>query len=316
MNLPAQIAGLEAARALPQRPLHLAVGMFDGVHRGHQIVLERALSGARAEDGLAVALTFSPHPSQLLRPEQAVRMIQSTAQRVRALLRSGLDAVVVEPFVEAFAQIEVEAFLPHLLAHLPQLRALYVGENWRYGRGRLGDLASLEAAGREHVIQIFGLARLASDETPISSTRIRAMLEAGEIEAANDLLGYAYSADGVVQPGKQLGRTIGVPTLNLDWAPDCLPRFGVYAGRVRTAGDTTRAAEPAVANFGLRPTVESTLTPRLEVHVLGENRWDAGDHLEVTLERFIRPEQKFADLADLQAAIGQDLTQARQFFGL
>lgn len=316
MNLPAQIAGLEAARALPQRPLHLAVGMFDGVHRGHQIVLERALSGARAEDGLAVALTFSPHPSQLLRPEQAVRMIQSTEQRVQALLRSGLDAVIVQPFVEAFAQIEVDAFLPHLRSHLPQLRVLYVGANWRYGRGRLGDLASLEAAGRAHGIQIFGSARVEAAEAPISSTRIRAMLEAGEIEAANELLGYAYTADGRVQPGKQLGRKIGAPTLNLAWSPDCLPRFGVYAARVCARGEASRRAEPAVANFGLRPTVESAPTPRLEVHILGENRWDVGDHLEVTLERFLRPEQKFADLADLQAAIGQDLTQARQFFGL
>ena len=129
----------QAAAVLPSRPLHLAIGMFDGMHLGHRAVVESALRSARRAKGLAVALTFDPHPSRVLRPDAAVAMIQPVEARVDALLQGGLDAVIVHPFTRDYAMIEAGEFLPHLRARLPGLAAIYVGENWRYGRGRAGD---------------------------------------------------------------------------------------------------------------------------------------------------------------------------------
>jgi riboflavin kinase/FMN adenylyltransferase len=142
------------------------------------------------------------------------------------------------------------------------------------------------------------------DGAPISSTRVRAQLEAGDIGAANALLGYSYFIEGVVTPGKRLGRTLGFPTLNVPWAPDLRPRFGVYVARV--SGLKSEASVPAVANYGLRPTVENTSEPRLEAHVLGHCPFGENDPVRIELLQFVRPEKKFPDVAALRAQVEQD----------
>jgi riboflavin kinase/FMN adenylyltransferase len=186
---------------------------------------------------------------------------------------------------------------------------VYVGENWRFGRGRRGDIALLVAEGRRHGITVVSAPRINRNGEPVSSTRIRACLEEGRLEEANAMLGYTYFAEGVVAPGKQLGRTIGFPTLNVAWEPDLRPRFGVYA--VRVSGEKIRGSLPAVANYGLRPTVEDVTVPRLEIHVLGPCPFDAGDLLTVEWVRFIRPERKFSSLDELRAQISADVAMVR-----
>jgi riboflavin kinase/FMN adenylyltransferase len=313
MNLPAQIDGLEHA-TLPSRPLHLAIGMFDGVHLGHRAVVDAAVQSARAKGGLSGVLTFWPHPSALFRPENPTKLIQPPATKARMLNRLGVDAVITQPFTPELASIEAEAFLPWLKQKLPHLTAVYVGENFRFGRGRLGDVALLMATGRRHAIEVFSAPRVSLDGQPISSTRIRAQLEAGDIARANALLGYTYFAHGFVARGKQLGRTIGFPTLNVAWAPELRPRFGVYAVRIFDPGIEGSPRLPAVANYGLRPTVEQTTEPRLETHVLADCPFGEGSHVKIEWLRFLRPEMKFASLENLRAQIARDRAVAEDYF--
>lgn len=311
-TLPAQIDGVENAR-LPERPLHLAIGVFDGVHVGHRAVVQAAVEAARATGGIAGVLTFWPHPSALFRPEQPTLLMQDAPMKARMLLASGVDVVITQAFTTGLAAVEAEAFLPWLKRHVPALAAVYVGENFRFGRGRRGDVALLKASGQEHGVHVFSAPRVTREGEAISSTRIRALLAAGEVEAANSLLGYTYFAEGVVTPGKRLGRTIGFPTLNVPWAPQVRPKLGVYAVRVRSA--KVPDGLPAVANYGVRPTVEQTSEPRLEVHVLGECPVGEGDAVRVEWLRFLRPEMKFASVDELRAQIVRDRAAAADFFG-
>jgi riboflavin kinase / FMN adenylyltransferase len=288
--------------------------MFDGVHLGHRSVIEAAVQSARRSGGLAAALTFFPHPSALFHPENPTRLIMPPAAKSRVLFQLGVDAVIEQPFTLEFARITAEEFLPRLRRALPQLAGVYVGENWRFGRGRRGDISFLVAEGRRLGLTIFSAARVNLDGEPISSTRLRAMIAAGDIASANALLGYAYFAEGKVVPGARLGRELGFPTLNLAWEPELRPQFGVYT--VRVSGAKLPTPLPGVANYGLRPTVDHDDHPRLETHVLGPCPLGEGDPITVEWLRFLRPEKKFADVAELRAQIAQDVTAARAEFGL
>jgi len=303
--------GIENA-SLPRRPLHLAIGMFDGVHLGHRAVIDAAVQSARRSGGLAVVLTFWPHPSSVMRPDKATKLIVSPEIKARLLAAAGVDAVISQRFTQEFAQIEAEFFLPHLKKFLPQLHTIYVGENWRFGRGRRGDLALLLAESRRHGLTVFSSSRVQENGEPISSTRIRACLEEGRIEDANTLLGYTYFAEGRIQPGKNLGQKIGFPTLNLAWEPELRPLYGVYA--VRVTGLKSTRSHAGVANYGLRPTVEQSVQPRLEVHLFGDCPFGNGDEIKVEWMRFLRPEKKFGNIDALKAQIAEDSAAAKKFF--
>lgn len=313
MSLPLQFAGL-AQTTLPMRPLHLAIGMFDGVHLGHRAVIEAAVQSARRTGGVAAVLTFSPHPSALFRPESPTPMITDVPTKVAMLGGLGVEAVIAEPFTPDYAKIEAEDFLPHLRRQLPQLTAVYVGENWRFGRGRRGDVSLLIAEARRSGLTVFSAPRVNFDGEPISSTRIRGLLANGDVALANSLLGHTYTARGIVLPGKRLGRTIGFPTLNLAWSPELRPRLGVYA--VRVSGVKSESTSPGVANYGVRPTVEQTEEPRLEIHLFGACPYGDGDEIAVEWVRFLRPEAKFGGLEQLREQIGRDVLAARAEFSL
>jgi riboflavin kinase / FMN adenylyltransferase len=298
-----QYSGL-AASELPALPLHLAVGMFDGLHRGHQAVIEQAVEGAKTEVGVAVVLTFWPHPSVLFRPQDATRLIMTSLVKAHVLSRLGIAALITEPFTPEFAALKAEDFLPTLQRYLPHLSVVYVGENWRFGRGRIGDVGLLKRSADALNLKVVSVPRVRHDEDAISSTRIRTLLETGEIERANQMLGYVYFAEGTVVTGKGLGRKIGFPTLNLNWVPDLRPHFGVYAVKVRKE-DGGRAL-PGVANYGLRPTVEDIRDPRLEVNLLTDCPYGPGDELTVEFHAFLRGEQQFAGVAELEKQIARD----------
>ena len=311
MTLPAQIEGLDNV-VLPSRPLHLAIGVFDGVHLGHRAVVEAAVHSARAAGGLSGVLTFWPHPSTLFRPENPTRLMQGAAAKARMLLTLGVDVVITQRFNTELAGVAAAVFRPWLKQRLPRLAAIYVGENFRYGQARRGDVAMLVAAGRDHGVRVYSAPRVNLDGEPISSTRIRAQLAAGDVEAANALLGYSYFSEGVVTRGKRLGRTIGFPTLNIEWSPELRPRLGVYAMRV--SGPKSPSPLPAVANYGLRPTVEQSEVPRIEAHVLAPCPFDEGDSVKLEWLRFLRPEMKFASVEALREQIASDRAAAVGFF--
>lgn len=294
-------------------PLHLAIGAFDGVHLGHRAVLHSAREAARADGGIVGVLTYDPHPSKVLRPESPVPMIFTRAQKDARLTEAGAQLIRHEKFDRAHAGIEAADF-PRWLKHaFPHLRSLHVGSNFQYGRGRTGHGETLIAHGAAEGLDVKLVAAIQLGAETVSSSRIRQCLAAGDLALANAMLLRPYEAEGVIIGGRRLGRTLGFPTVNLAWEPELKPAYGVYAVEVIFNGE----AMPAVANYGLRPTVESgPVAPLLEAHVLRGAAPTTGDAVRVRWVRRLRAEQKFADLAALQAQIAKDSAQARQALGL
>jgi len=313
MKQPQLISGISGIGRRP-RHLHLAVGMFDGVHLGHRAVIEAAVQSALRTGGEAGVLTFWPHPSALFAPERRSRMLMGPEAKYRVLGRLGVDFIITQPFTNEFARNSPADFIRLLRESMPALEAIYVGENWRFGSGRSGDVSALLALAAGQGISVFSAPRVHFNGEPVSSSRIRTCLASGDLGQANAMLGYSYFAEGRAQPGRRLGRTLGFPTLNLAWEPELLPAFGVYAVRVAAAG--SEQWHPAVANYGVRPTVESQGRPLLEAHLLGPCPFDEGDELCVEWVRFLRPEQRFPGLEALKAQIEKDCLQARAEFSL
>ena len=307
-----QVDHLSELSGLPAKPLHLAIGMFDGVHLGHRAVIDAAIQSARRSGGVAGVLTFWPHPSALFRPESATRMIMGLGLKVRLLCAAGVDLVITQRFNLLFAEVEAEEFVSHLKRFLPRLSAIYVGENWRYGKGRRGDIAMLVADAQSQGLSVVSAQRIRHNGDPISSTRIRECLQEGRIEEANALLGYTYFAEGVVTPGKSLGRDLGFPTLNVPWEPELQPHYGVYV--VQVSGAKSAGRYGGVANYGLRPTVEQASQPRIEVHLLGPCPFAGGDAVQVEWLKFLRSEMKFGSVGELTEQIAKDRSVAEAYF--
>jgi riboflavin kinase/FMN adenylyltransferase len=306
--------------ALPP-PVHLAVGVFDGVHLGHRAVIGGAVDAARAAGGAAAVLTFSPHPSRILRPQHPVPRIFGDAEKDALLAGLGVRCVVREPFTREFAALDAPTFLDLLRRGARGLAGVHVGRDFRFGHARAGDAALLAAQAERFGLRVFTTPEVVAGGARVSSTRIRALLEAGDVASANILLGRAYAAAGAVTGGRALGRTLGAPTLNLPWEPEARPRFGVYAVRARAADAGAWFA--AVANYGLRPTVEAGaegVRPLLETHLLADAAsvaaagFGEGAPLRVEWLNFLRPEKKFAGIAALRAQIGADAAAARAWF--
>ena len=296
---------------LPPSSIHLAIGMFDGLHLGHQSVIESAIHSASRSSGLGGVLTFWPHPSHLFRRTDPTPQIMNPEDKVAFLLDLGLDFVVIHPFDAEFARLEAEDFLPFVRSCIKGLNAVYVGENWRFGRGRKGDVKRLIELAAAQDLTVFSAPRINLNGEPISSTRVRNHLLKGEIADANELLGYCYFSLGTVVTGRRVGRTLGFPTLNLKWRSELQPALGVYS--VRVSASEGGGIRDGVANFGMQPTVNAgESVPQLEVHVLGDCPWGSGDRLKVEWQGFIRPERKFDSLEALREQIVLDVGEVRK----
>lgn len=297
-------------------PAHLAIGVFDGVHAGHRAVLASAVEAARRSPGVVAALTFTPHPSRLLRPAQPVPLILNRAQKETRLAEAGADVVVHQPFDAAHRDIQAPDYIAWLRTRFPRLRSLHVGENFRYGQGRQGDAARLARDGSAAGLEVRVVPPVRVGGEAASSSRIRAALVAGELAKANAMLVRPYEAEGVVGNGRQLGRSLGFPTLNLRWEPELVPAHGVYAAEVVTAAGV---AEPAVINWGVRPTVDAVAhAPLLEAHLLrpADPVPQPGEAIRVRWLSWIRPERRFADLDALRAQVRLDCSAACGELGL
>ncbi|MCH8473823.1 MAG: riboflavin biosynthesis protein RibF [Opitutales bacterium] len=304
-----------ATEKVDQSPLFLAIGMFDGVHIGHQSLIKSAIAEARCHGGKAGVLTFWPHPSVFFQSPRPTRMIYPAERRTDLLKALGVQEVFELPFESGLASIEASEFPFWLKRRYPTLEKVFVGANWHYGKGRRGNAQSLRQDGPAAGFAVEAMERVSYGEAPVSSSRIRAYLEKGEIEEANHLLGWPYCFKGMVVSGRRLGRKIGFPTLNLPWTYDLVPALGVYGVRVRSL-DRPEWVK-GVANLGLRPTVESWATkPQLEVHLLSaESPWREGMKLEVEWVFGLRPEQRFDSLDELSAQIRRDREEAVRRFG-
>lgn len=295
---------------------HLCIGVFDGVHAGHRSVVASARALAQAEGGEVVALSFDPHPSRVLRPDAPTPLILSRAQKEERLAEAGADRVAHQRFDEAHRAMAAEDYLGWLARTFPGLRSVHVGENFRFGAGRRGDPALLRRLGAAQGVAVSAASHVQVRGEPASSSRIRAALAAGEIELANAMLVRPYEAEGTTTQGRQLGRRLGLPTLNLPWSPELLPAFGVYAAEVLSPSGV---AEPAVMNWGVRPTVEEgSVAPLVESHLLRPaGRIPVpGDFIRVRWLARLREERKFPGLDELKAQVERDKAAAALVLGL
>jgi len=312
VSSPAVFASLAEFGKREPKPAWLAIGMFDGVHLGHRAVLNLASEAAAKENDLVAALTFPEHPAKSLRPGKEPPLLMDARTKSEALLGCGVDRVVMKPFDESFSDVSSGEFLPYLKEKIPSLRGICVGENFHFGKDRIGNAEFLRENGALSGLEVCIAKGVLEDELPISSSRIRESLAKGEIELANRMLGFPYRIGGQVVQGNKLGRTIGFPTLNLPWFPEARPAYGVYL--VEVSFPQKKESVHGVANYGLRPTVEEEeLEPLFEVHLLGEGDYSvhqAGDRISASLLSFIRPEKKFDSLEALKSRIALDEKRA------
>ena len=294
------------------QPVYLALGMFDGVHRGHEAVLHQAQQSARENGGIAVAFTFPEHPASYLRPEEKPSLLMNKDEKAKRLLEIGMEGVVLRTFDREFADVQARHFASFLIARVPSLTGLCVGQNFRFGKGRTGNDTALKEYGKEVGLSVDAIESELFSSLPVSSSRIREALMAGKVSDVNEMLGWNYTISGEVLKGKGMGKEFGFPTINIPWCPEARPAYGVYLGRVKNG--SSEETKYAVANYGLRPTVEEGATqPLLEVHVLDpidEEFGSAGQQLSMTLESFLRPEQKFDSVDELKSQIEYDLLKA------
>jgi riboflavin kinase / FMN adenylyltransferase len=291
----------------------VAIGNFDGVHRGHQAVLAGAARDA-AERGLGAAvLTFWPHPAETL--GRAAPPLLTRLDRKLELVRRAAPAMeaFVERFDRAFAAQSAAEFAERVLSGRLAARVVVVGQNFRFGRGREGDFAALTALGEALGFETRSHGLLGDARGPFSSTRVREAVARGDVEEAAAILGRPHLISGTVVEGDRRGRTIGFPTCNLGGVAEALPANGVYAVLVDREGEGgARALATGVANIGVRPTVKDReARPSVEAHLFDLDQDLYGAQLRVHLVARLRPEQKFAGLGELKAQIARDAAEAR-----
>ena len=284
-------------------PCILTLGNFDGVHSGHRTILELAALRARAVGVPAVVVTFDPHPAMIVAPERRPKLLMTLPQRLEAFAAAGMDLAWIIPFSRAFSELSPPAFL-HGLHQVLRPIELHVGRGFRFGKDRNGDLASLEAWGRETGCEIHGHALRAPDGGYLSSTRIRKALDAGEVAEAATLLGHPYALTGIVVEGERRGRHLSFPTANLAWEQEQLPANGVYVTEV--TGPHLPGPWRGLTNVGLKPTFQG-LNLTVETHLPDFSGDLYGGRLEVRFLHRLRGERKFADLEALKAQIAEDV---------
>ncbi|MCS2149225.1 bifunctional riboflavin kinase/FAD synthetase [Scandinavium manionii] len=290
----------------------LTIGNFDGVHRGHQALLERLRAEGRERGLPVVVVIFEPQPLELFATDKAPARLTRLRDKVRYLAESGVDYVLCVRFDRRFAALTAQEFISELLVKRLGVRYLAVGDDFRFGAGREGDFLLLQKAGAEFGFDVTSTQTFCEGGLRISSTAVRQALAEDDLELAQTLLGHPFSISGRVVHGDELGRTIGFPTANIPLRRQVSPVKGVYAVEVAGLGDKLL---PGVANIGTRPTVAG-VRQQLEVHLLDVVMDLYGRHIDVILRKKIRDEQRFSSLDELKAQIARDELTARELFGL
>ncbi len=291
-------------------PLFLAIGVFDGVHRGHQTVISTSAKHAQAANGTPVVVTFDPHPMKVLRPKQAPHLLTATEHKIRLIRDLGVQHLLIIKFDKEFAATSPEDFVQQLVTYSKPLREICVGHEWSFGKGRRGNLALLKKLGGQSDFDVVGIpaVTLRNGEL-VSSTAIRHAIEAGDLAKAAEMLGREYTILGTVVRGENLGKKIGFPTANLSAHSEQFPPNGVYFAQATLNG----IVHPGVVNLGYRPTVSSIEAGRvLEIYLLDFDHDIYGKDIEVRFVQYLRPEQKFENLDALARQIELDVQQARK----
>lgn len=290
-------------------PVILTVGNFDGLHRGHKRILRTVITRAREEGGTSVVVTFEPHPMKVLYPDKAPALIQTLAQKRDIMAHLGIEVLVEVPFTPEFGRGNAEAFA-RLLAERLRPREIFIGEDFRFGHNREGDIAMLQSLQDELGFKATAFPKLKVGKEEASSTRIRKLLLQGEMDEAVHLLGRPYVIEGVVEHGDGRGKGLGFPTANLAIENELVPAHGVYVVAV-DVGEASLL--PGVANLGRRPTFGEGAVA-VEAHLLQGGRDLYGKRIRCLFFKFLRPEQKFGSVEELRSAIAADVDAAREYF--
>jgi riboflavin kinase/FMN adenylyltransferase len=305
MEILGSIPELERLRG----PVFLAIGVFDGVHRGHQAVISTSAEHARAANGTPVVVTFDPHPEKVLRPQAAPHLLSATQHKIDLIRALGVEHLLIISFDKQFAATEPENFVQKLVAYSKPLREICVGHEWSFGKNRRGNLDLLKMLGAKFSFDVVGIPPVKINGAVVSSTAIREAVENGGLAKAAEMLGREYTILGTVTRGDNLGKQIGFPTANLSAHSEQFPPNGVYAAEARIDGELRRG----VINLGTRPTVSAGKSERvLEIHLFDFNRDIYGRDVEVRFLKFLRSEKKFENLDALVQQIRQDVERARQ----
>jgi riboflavin kinase/FMN adenylyltransferase len=309
--MPMQVINAARDFSAGGRKIAVAIGVFDGVHLGHQQVIRHAVTDARQHEGAAVAVTFDRHPAAVVAPQRVPPMLYSMPQKLRAIEALGADTTLVIPFDDAFSRRPGEEFVRELAREFAPLQSITVGSLFTFGFQRNGNVALLHRLGTELGFGVHGISNVALDGEPVSSTRIREKLREGDINRVSEMLGREYALCGEVVRGDMVGRKFGFPTANLDATGLALPPNGVYAVHALARG----ARHRAVLNIGWRPTVATPIPqPRVEAHLLNFSGDLYGAEMELTFVARLREEKKFPSLDLLRDQIKRDIAQALKCF--
>jgi riboflavin kinase / FMN adenylyltransferase len=288
----------------------MTIGVFDGVHRGHQEILGRVVRRAREKSGTALALTFDPHPQKMISPDQAPQLLQTPQQKQRTMNQLGLDVLIQLPFTRRLSLFSPEEFVERILFN-QGIREIYVGGNFRFGHRRSGDFQTLSALGKRFGIEVFAINPIEFRDLKISSTRIRALLKEGRAGLARRLLGRPYHIIGTVVRGAGAGSRLGFATANLQVENELIPGTGVYASQSLVSGRRF----PSVTNIGYRPTLHSEAPEKavIESHLLDFDQELYGVTMELELCLRLRSERKFPSVEHLKKQIEKDVRRTREY---
>ncbi|HUO44601.1 MAG TPA: bifunctional riboflavin kinase/FAD synthetase [Burkholderiales bacterium] len=292
-------------------PAALTIGNFDGVHLGHQAMLTRTVEVAGARGLSPCALTFEPHPREFFAPDQAPTRLTTLREKLELLESRGISRTQVCRFDYRFAQIAAAEFIERIVVRGLNARWVLVGEDFRFGARRAGDLTLLRQAGARHGFEVEVQPMITANGVRVSSTAVREALAAGDTARAQRLLGRPYSISGRVVHNDKFGRKLGFPTANILMKHNRPPVWGIYAVEVSGAGDRPW---PGVASLGVRPTVRREARAVLEVHLLDFDREIYGAHLRVDFLHKFRDEEKYADVETLRRQIARDVENTRDYF--
>jgi len=292
-------------------PSVLTIGNFDGLHLGHQALLRLLTNKAHALGLPAVVLTFEPHPREYFAPQQAPARLASMREKLLLLAAAGVDATRIIRFNKRFASLSAEDFIARVLVDSLRVRHLIIGDDFRFGAGRKGDFAMLQAAGEQYGFVVEAMTTHAQHGERVSSSAVREALAQGDMKRAARLLGRPYSIAGLVMHGDKIGRTLGFPTANIQLKHRRPPLAGIYTVLVEGLRDTP---VQGVASVGVRPTINDAGRPTLEVHLFDWNADCYGAHLRVHFLNKQRDEEKYDSLEALTAQIARDADNARAWF--
>ena len=297
---------------LPQfKKAVITIGTFDGVHQGHQKIIDQLKTEAKKTGGETVIITFHPHPRKIVHAGEEVRLITTIEERIELLSAAGIDHLVIVPFTREFSELEPRDYVETFLKKRFNPAVVIIGYDHKFGKGRKGDYKLLEDYSAKGFFTLKEIPQHVINDSTVSSTRIRDYIQNGEIGNANSLLGYEFNFEGLVVKGDQRGRTIGFPTANLELTNEekIVPDNGVYAVTVSFTPHASRLTLKGMMNIGVRPTVNGT-KKTIEVNIFNFSEDIYGKKIRVHIRSFLRKEKKFSGVDELRSQLEKDFTAA------